>query len=125
MRPSFRTDRPVVAAKQPITGDLRARFERACDDPEPLFAPSRAVYDATATGVRKTYAWGEAVGTLACPAAGQPHDGRLQAVPSPAAARARLAEAFAASPPVSVRRDRTAAADMEETKAQLQALGYF
>ncbi len=122
---SFRTDRPVVAAKQPITGDLRAQFERACNDPEPLFAPSRAVYDATATGVRKTYVWGEAVGTLACPAAGQTHDGRLQAVPSPAAARGRLTEAFAATPPVSVRCDRTTAADMEETKAQLQALGYF
>jgi arylsulfatase A len=52
----------VVATKQPVTADLRERFESACADPSPFFAPSRAVYrpDPEVEGaVRKQYYWGE------------------------------------------------------------------
>ncbi|WP_435185406.1 sulfatase-like hydrolase/transferase [Halobellus sp. EA9] len=58
---------PVVASKQPVTADLRDRYEEV-SDPERFFAPSRAVYT-PASGpattpeslsgiVRKTYHWG-------------------------------------------------------------------
>jgi arylsulfatase A len=50
----------VVATKQPVTGDLRDRFERSCDRIDPFTAPSRAVYaDADGTAVRRRYYWGD------------------------------------------------------------------
>ncbi|MFC5366285.1 sulfatase [Salinirubrum litoreum] len=55
----FATER-VVSMKQPVTADLRDRFERACDDLDSYTAASRAVYtDAPGTAVRKRYYWGE------------------------------------------------------------------
>jgi hypothetical protein len=83
------------------------------------------VYDRVDAGVRKTYEWGEAVGTLVCLAAGRTLEDRPRS-PSPTdAARARLAAAFDAGESLSVRRERAAAADTAETRARLQALGYF
>jgi arylsulfatase A len=57
----FARDR-VYATKQPVTAELRERFEAACDDPERFLAPSRAVYCADPDdppAVRKRYYWGE------------------------------------------------------------------
>jgi arylsulfatase A len=57
----FARDR-VYAAKQPVTAELRERFEDACADPERFLAPSRAVYRPDADdprAVRKRYYWGE------------------------------------------------------------------
>jgi arylsulfatase A len=55
----FATER-VVSMKQPVTADLRDRFDRACEDLDSYTAASRAVYmDAPGTAVRKRYYWGE------------------------------------------------------------------
>jgi arylsulfatase A len=51
----------VYATKQPVTAELRERFEANCEDPERFLAPSRAVYRADADdpgSVRKRYYWG-------------------------------------------------------------------
>ena len=51
----------VYATKQPVTAELRERFEANCEDPERFFAPSRAVYradDGDSGAVRKRYYWG-------------------------------------------------------------------
>lgn len=52
----------VYATKQPVTGDLRDRFEESCDDAAPFVAPSRAVYvpdPDDERAVRKRYYWGD------------------------------------------------------------------
>lgn len=55
----FATD-TVHTTKQPVTADLRRRFEDNCPDPERFLAPSRAVYTSSPDGaVRKRYRWGE------------------------------------------------------------------
>jgi len=57
----FTVDR-ALALKQPVTADLRERFERRCDPVEPYLEPSRAVYENApdAPGaVRKRSYWGD------------------------------------------------------------------
>jgi arylsulfatase A len=55
----FATER-VLAKKQPVTADLRDRFERHCDAVDTYLAPSRAVYTNTENkAVKKRYHWGE------------------------------------------------------------------
>ena len=52
----------VVATKQPVTDDLRQRYEDHCADPEPFLRSSQAVYvDSPTDGdsIRKQYYWGE------------------------------------------------------------------
>ncbi|MFC6974014.1 sulfatase-like hydrolase/transferase [Halomicroarcula sp. GCM10025709] len=56
----FARDR-VLTTKQPVTADLRERFEDACVDPSQFLAPSRAVYRPDPDderAVRKRYYWG-------------------------------------------------------------------
>ncbi|RXK47994.1 sulfatase [Halorientalis pallida] len=107
----------VLASKQPVTGELRRRYESAVTDPGPFFRESRVVYEQTPSGVRKTYSWGDAVGTVQVPRAGsvgQPSD----------RGRDRLSAAFRPVEAAGVRQvGRGEPAD--ETKEQLAALGYF
>lgn len=52
----------VHTTKQPVTDDLRERFETSCARAEPFLAPSRAVYlpdPDDERAVRKRYYWGE------------------------------------------------------------------
>ncbi|KOX97115.1 MULTISPECIES: sulfatase [Halorubrum] len=50
----------VLSLKQPVTADLRDRFEDACEDVTPFTAASHAVYtNETGRGVRKRYHWGD------------------------------------------------------------------
>jgi hypothetical protein len=107
----------VVASKQPVTGDLRERYESAVHDATPYRAPSRAVYEPAETGVSKTYAWGEAVGTVHVPHAGA-------VGPTTPADRARLEAAFEPLADPGVRRRSRGSADAG-TRDQLEALGYF
>ncbi|MFD1632974.1 sulfatase [Haloplanus ruber] len=107
----------VLASKQPVTGDLRRRYEAAVDDADPFLKESRVVYQATDNGVRKTYSWGEAVGTVdvrSASAVGTVRKGDPE----------RLSTAFASVEDAGVRRigdgDPTG-----ETREQLAALGYF
>lgn len=107
----------VLASKQPVTGDLRRRYEAAVDDVDPFLRESRVVYEGADDGVRKTYSWGEAVGTV---------DVRRAGAVGPVAKgdRERLSAAFASVEDAGVRRvgdgDPT-----DETREQLAALGYF
>lgn len=48
----------AYAIKQPVTADLRERFETRCDDPAPYLKPSRAVYTDASHGVLKHSYWG-------------------------------------------------------------------
>ena len=109
----------VVASKQPVTGDLRDRFARHCGDVAPYAAPSRAVYaNADGTAVRKRYYWGDDAGTTLVhrPGVVEPVD---------AASPARVDAAFD-EPTVSVRDPRDDDGGVsDETKAHLDALGYY
>jgi len=107
----------VVASKQPVTGDLRERYESAVDDATPYRAPSRAVYEPAETGVYKTYSWGEAVGTVHVPHAGA-------VGPTTPADRAQLETAFEPLADPGVRRPGRGSADAG-TRDKLEALGYF
>ncbi len=61
----------VVSTKQPVTGDLRERYERHCDNVDRFIAESNAVYvDGDGRCVRKRYHWGDAAGELAIPGSG-------------------------------------------------------
>lgn len=56
---AFATER-VVSSKQPVTADLRDRFEDACGDVTPFTAASHAVYtNEEGRSVRKRYHWGD------------------------------------------------------------------
>ena len=113
---SFRRDR-VLASKQPVTGDLYDRYERAVGNPAPLFAPSHAVYEPDGDGVRKTYSWGEAVGEAHVHRPGVvEYRGEGQ--------QERIETAHKGLSDPDLCRERTDKAT-EETKAQLEALGYF
>jgi arylsulfatase A len=124
-RPSFVPDGPVVAAKQPVTADLRRRFERACGDPEPLFAASRAVYEPSGDGVVKTYHWGEAAGRLRVPAAGAtvPVGGAGGA--TDADCHDRVERVFDRFEPRNVAGPRPDERVDEDAKERLRALGYY
>ena len=107
----------VLASKQPVTGDLRQRYERAVENPAPLFARSHAVYERDGEAVRKTYSWGDAVGEARVHAAGVV-DHRREGD------RTALTERLDELGDPDLRRERTDDVS-EETKAQLGALGYF
>jgi arylsulfatase A len=109
--------RRVLASKQPVTGDLRDRYEAAVDDPEPFLRESRVVYEPADRGVRKTFSWGETVGSIDIPRPGT-------VGPVTAGDREHLSTAFEAIEHAAVRQvgggDPT-----DETREQLAALGYF
>lgn len=116
----FVPERPVVASKQPVTGDLRERFVDACGDVTPFTAPSRAVYAAGRAGsTKKQYHWGDEYATVRVHAPGATvHEG--DADPR------RIEEAFDAFDPVGVRTPREDPdAVTEEVEARLAALGYY
>ena len=49
----------VLSKKQPVTADLRDRFERQCEAADTYLAPSRVIYtDTNSKAVRKRYYWG-------------------------------------------------------------------
>jgi hypothetical protein len=115
-REPFARDR-VLAAKQPVTGDLRDRYEAAVADADPFCRPSRAVYEPAGTGLAKTYTWGDAVGRVRVSGAGavEPLDGGR---------RATVEAAFADVADADLGRPRTDAM-AEGTREHLEALGYF
>ena len=110
----------VSVTKQPITDDLRERFETNCADPEPFFHASQAVYVAdpsTEDAVRKRYYWGEEA--VEC-RIGDP--GSLTVIESidPATVTASFDE-----PAVDVREPLSGQQVSETAKEQLTALGYY
>lgn len=113
----------VVASKQPVTGDLRARYEAAVDDATPFLRPSRAVYEPAETGVHKTYSWGEAVGHVTVPRAGAVSATTTAGSPR-ARDRDRLDAAFSRIDDAGVRRTPRDSVDAA-AREQLEALGYF
>jgi arylsulfatase A len=119
--PSFVPDGPVVASKQPVTADLRDRFERACERPEPLFEPSRAVYVRVGDAVEKRYHWGSAAGTLRIHAPGVVEPGQRDGDPDDVLES--IDRAFASFGDAAVRSPR-GSEPSESTKEQLRALGY-
>ena len=112
------TAETVVASKQPVTADLRDRFERHCADVAPYAAPSRAVYTDDGDGtVRKRYYWGETGGELLI------HDpGAVEFLGE--TAPGTVDAAFAGSR-VEVRDPLEGRQVSNETKDQLAALGYY
>jgi arylsulfatase A len=108
----------VVATKQPVTADLRDRFERHCDRVEPYAAPSRAVYvDSEGRAVRKRLRWGDEAATFLVHAPGVVE--RTGEV-APAAVDA----AFEPSDP-GVRAPLDGRQVSAEAREQLAALGYY
>lgn len=107
----------VLASKQPVTGDLRDRYEAAVEEADPFFEPSRAVYEPAEVGVRKIYSWGDAVGAVDIPYAGAVGEARE-------ANRGRLEAAFESVRDAGVRRPGLDGSDAG-TREQLEALGYF
>jgi arylsulfatase A-like enzyme len=107
----------VLASKQPVTGDLRERYEAAVDDATPFLQRSRAVYEPAETGVRKTYSWGDAVGEAHVPNAGAVGEVTT-------ADRERIDSAFASVEDADVRRPDRESVD-DGTRDHLEALGYF
>ena len=107
----------VLASKQPVTGDLRDRYDAAADDATPFLQRSRAVYEPAGTGVRKTYSWGEAVGEVHVTQAGAA--GEVTATD-----RERIDSAFASVDDADVRRTDGGSVD-DSTRDRLEALGYF
>jgi arylsulfatase A len=121
-RASFVPEGPVVASKQPVTADLRERFEDACERPDPLFEPSRARYDRVGDAVRKTYHWGDDAGSVLVHAPGVVEPERDG--PSPGECRVGLDRAFDSFEDASVRAPGTDGIEAE-TEAHLRALGYY
>jgi arylsulfatase A len=117
--PGFARD-AVYATKQPVTADLRERFERACEDVGPYAAESRAVYvpdPEDDRAVRKRYYWGESGADLRIRGPGAVEDlGRID----PGAVDA----AFEERDP-GVREPLDGRGVSEDTKDQLAALGYY
>ena len=112
--------RAVTATKQPVTDDLRERFEATCAEPEPFFQPSRAVYTAdpsTEGAVRKRYFWGEEA--VDC-RIGDPGDLTIVESIEPDAVRAEFT-----APAVDVREPLSGQQVSETAKEQLAALGYY
>ncbi len=108
----------VVASKQPVTADLRERFEAACEDVERFVAPSRAVYTAAVDGaVRKRYYWGEAAGECLIH---RPDAVEYVGPADPDAVDAAFDEGEA-----DVREPMAGRQADDETREQLAALGYY
>jgi arylsulfatase A len=115
-RETFARER-VLAAKQPVTGDLRERYETAVDDPEPHFAFSRAVYERIDGDLVKTQAWGDSVVRMRVDPARSRSLERT-------GGREALATAFEKVEPAGVSLDRETETTAE-TRQRLEALGYF
>ncbi|QLH84075.1 sulfatase [Halosimplex pelagicum] len=112
----------VVSTKQPVTGDLRERYERNCESVDPFVAPSRAVYRADPSvdrAVRKTYYWGDAAAELAVHDPGHVH--RVGAATSESVDDAVLTRDVSVDLP----REATDGGLDPDKKAQLAALGYY
>jgi len=110
----------VHAAKQPVTAELRERFETACADPERFLAPSRAVYRPDPddpTAVRKRYYWGDAAVECRIRA---PRDVSVVGRPAPDRVDAAFADTDAH---VRVPLDGRQVTD--DAREQLAALGYY
>jgi arylsulfatase A len=107
----------VRSSKQPVTGELRRRYESAVKDPGPFFRESRVVYESATRGVRKTYSWGDAVGTVHVPRAGS-------VGPVTDGSQERLSAAFRPVEDDGVRHTGRGE-PVDGTKEQLAALGYF
>ncbi len=133
VRPTaFIPDGPVIATKQPVTGDLRRRYQRAVADATPFLSPSRAVYMSGATennsaSISKKYHWGEKATQL------RVYDAQSISIESQGVAEESVTQtdlhesidqAFSKFEPASVRAERTGEVDLE-TKEHLEALGYF
>jgi len=115
------TGGPVVSTKQPVTGDLRERYERHCEDAERFTAASQAVYrrdPASETGVRKRYYWGENALEVAVAGPGLVHElGECSR---------STVEAAVPAADESVAVDRPDSDELDpDKKAQLTALGYY
>jgi arylsulfatase A len=115
-RNTFAQER-VLASKQPITGDLRERYEAAVEDPNPLFAPSRAVYEPTDGELVKHHQWGETVTRVRV-------DSPEKQTTALETNTGRLDRVFSDLEPASVSRTRDEDVNAE-TRTQLAALGYF
>ena len=108
----------VYATKQPVTADLRQRFEDNCQSPGQFLEPSQAVYTSAADGtVLKRYYWGDEA--LACSLDGPGHC--LWTEPTdPSSVRA----AFDTTAP-DIREPLAGRQVTEDSKDQLAALGYY
>ena len=127
----FATD-TVYATKQPVTGNLRERFERACDRVEPYTATSRAVYVADSEhpgSVEKWYRWG-----LTATACRIPEAGAVELGPAidPGAVDAAFGpkapdrtDGPVASTPEEIREPLEGQGVSGATREQLSALGYY
>lgn len=123
-RASFVPDHLVVSTKLPVTADLKRQFEAASEAPEPLFAPSRAVYDTVGSVVRKRYHHGDAAGTLLTPSANASVVDRIDR-DSETLTHTAIDEVFDRFEPQEVRSPRPDDELQTETKEQLRALGYY
>jgi len=113
----FAVDR-AHAAKQPVTGDLREKYETYCDDPGRFVADSHAVYeDAPGRAVEKRFHWGDAAATFRVHAPGvvERDDG---------ADADRLRAASDGADP-GVRAEDAADEVSDAAKDRLEALGYY
>lgn len=108
----------VRSVKQPVTADLRERFERHCERVSPFISESRAVYtDGPGKAVRKRYYWGNE--GAECLVYGP---GIVKRVGK--TTRADVDAAFNEST-ASIRSPLDGRQVTEETKEQLAALGYY
>jgi arylsulfatase A len=108
----------VLSMKQPVTGDLRERFERNCDRIEPYIAPSRCVYtDADGTAVRKRHYWGDEAAESLIPRAG------VVEAPDPTD-RASI-DAMFGEHTATVREPLDGQQVSDQTRDHLAALGYY
>lgn len=115
----FASDR-VVATKQPVTADLRERFEDACQDPTPHLRPSQAAYfqdSENERAVRKRYYWGEEAAECRVHTPGAVSDVELT---NPQ----QVEDVFSESRP-NVREPLEGQQATESIKEQLAALGYY
>jgi arylsulfatase A len=113
----FGVDR-VCSTKQPVTADLRERFERNCKRVAPYAAGSRAVYvDDEGESVRKRYHWGDAAAEFRVHRAGAVE--RVGGIEPD-----RVTAAFG-DPAADVREPLDGRQVTDETKEQLAALGYY
>ncbi|MFT4910480.1 MAG: hypothetical protein ACI9TI_001651, partial [Natronomonas sp.] len=127
----FATD-TVYATKQPVTGELRERFERACDRVEPYTATSRAVYVADPErpgSVEKWYRWGLTATACRIPEAGVVNVGPAidPGAVNTAFGPGAFDQATGSGPPDSggIREPLEGAGVSEATRDQLSALGYY
>ena len=118
-RQGFARDQ-VFSTKQPVTDNLRERYENHCAEPEPYLQPSQAVYvDSPSDGiaVRKQYYWGKDAVEQRIHS---PHERESIAAITPQ----RVEEAFDETE-ADVRIPLSGQQVTEGAKEQLAALGYY